>query len=1770
MASTTPLSYAQRRLWFLGRLHGPSATYNVPLVLHLDGVPDRAALAAALTDLAERHEVLRTVLPAGPDAEPLRRVLPAGALPALDVVECADAAERDRRVTELARRPIDLTIEPPFRAALFTEGGATATLVLLIHHAATDGGSLRPLLADLGQAYRARLGGRAPAFAPLPVSYADYALWQRELLGDPDDPESLAAEQLGYWRGLLAGAPELLPLPTDRPRPTEPTGRGGTVTARLGAEEHRGLLALARAHRATLPMAARAALAATLTALGAGTDLVIGTPVAGRPEDELHDLVGFFVNSLPLRTDTSGDPTAATLLERVRDADLTALEHQDLPFDLLVERLAPDRALGHHPFFQTMLTVDAGTPAYPIALGGGLTARLADADLAAAKFDLTWYCAQRHTEDGAPGRLDLTLGYALDLFDARTAELLLTAYVRALGAFATAPERPIGSLELLTPAEAAARPRRTAAHAAPAPDDGAGGRADMADPRREILCGLFAEVLGREEFAPDGNFFKSGGHSLLAGRLVNRIRGALGLDAAIRDLFLAPTPAALHHRLTTREPAAGTPGRPPLTPVPPAERPERLPLSAAQRALWLQDRIDGPSATYHAPIVLRLDGIPDRDALAAALADTTARHPVLRTCYASVDGEPYQRIAPAFTPILETVHTTPARLDAELTAHTRRPLPLAGEPPLRTALFTTGDGTATLLLLIHHIAVDGWSLTPLLRDLGVAYTARLAGRAPDVAPLPVSYADYALWQRKLLADPTALLDHWRTALDGLPARTALPHDRPRPAEPSGRGATVTATTGATTRRALTALAREHRATLFIVAHAALAAALSATGAGTDLALGTPVAGRPDQALHELVGCFVNSLALRTDLSGDPTAAELVERVRDADLAAFDHQDLPFATLVEQLGGPDDTRSLGEHPFFQTMLTVGGASDPGPVRLGPLSATASSTDLAAAKFDLSFHCAPTADGLAVHLTYAEDLFDAGTAHLLLSVYLRTLEAFATRPDSRLGALDLVTAEEAAELRRRHDALRAAAPPAERPTAPSAKAPSPREEILCALFAQVLDRDRIGPHDNFFRCGGHSLLASRLVNRVRAVLGAETGVRDLFLAPTPAALHRRLTEAETAAGSGAGSRLPLRPVPGRPARAPLSYAQRRLWFTDQLAGSSAAYNIALVRRLDRPLDPALLAAALTDVADRHEVLRTGYGVADGEPYQEVRPGARPPLELGFPTDTAAAVDEAAAHVFDLTRELPFRAWLFLPVDGCGQQTLVVLVHHIAADGHSTGRLLDDLGHAYTARAAGQAPGWEPLPVQYADYTLWQRARLDTVPDQPGYWETALAGLPPLTDLPTDHPRPPEPSGRGALLPFAVPAEVHRGLARIAREAGATLFMVVQAALAAVLTRQGAGTDLALGTAVAGREDEALDRLVGFFVNTLVLRTDTSRDPCFTELVARVREADLAAYAHQDTPFDLLVERLNPHRSAAHHPLAQIMLQVHRAAPAGPDRDGGHPLAGGTLPYGSATAKADLTFALTERLAEQFTEQLNEQLNERLTEAGEEGGLAGVLEYATDLWTAEGARRLTTALTGALAAFAADPSARLSTLPAGPGHRGERPLIDGYRVDIGQVERVLAAHPQVTAAEVRAEGERLVAEVSGDVDEDELRAWAADRLPEYAVPATVRTPGRESRDAGAPGQRPAHDPGGPLPLLLALFAEVLGGRPVGPDDNFFRSGGHSLLAVRLLNRVRAELGRDLTLREVFRHPTPAALAAHLAATGAAPAASRPALRRRRVPQG
>ncbi|MGI5446172.1 amino acid adenylation domain-containing protein [Streptomyces sp. CA-243310] len=1044
---------------------------------------------------------------------------------------------------------------------------------------------------------------------------------------------------------------------------------------------------------------------------------------------------------------------------------------------------------------------------------------------------------------------------------------------------------------------------------------------------------------------------------------------------ALRD------PAAGHGA----EPPAGSPAGSPAEVVfdgkvlPPEER---VPLSFAQRRLWFLAGLEGPSATYNLPVVLRLDSVPDTAALAAALADVVERHEVLRTVCPAVDSEPYQHVLqapPVHFEVTGCALPEVAALVARFTAGTFDP---GTQLPFRAALFVPDDGSATLALLMHHIAADGWSVGPLLRDLGEAYAARTAGRAPAREPLALQYADYTLWQHELLERPARALDHWRAALDGMPTLLDLPLDRPRPAEPTGAAATLVARLDADTHHRLAAIGTERGASLLMVLQPALALALAAVGAGTDIAIGTPVAGRDDEALDELVGLFVNTLVLRTDVSGDAPYGELVERARDADLAAYARQELPFDLLVEAL---NPRREFAVNPFFQVMLTSQ-AQDGERVSLGDGALTGQYVEpgLEVAKFDLSASCVELpGGGLEVWWQYATDLFEPRTARLLLDVFTRALAHAAADPDARPSAWPLLDEEERrgiVERRTRAAGARAALDASAGGTAVPAGRRSPAEQVLCALFGEVIGLDGpVAPDANFFSEGGHSMMGVRLVNRIRATLGVEARIRDLFLAPTPAELAVRLVREAAPAGRPA-----LVPVPpaDRPERIPLSSAQRRLWFVDQLEGPSSSYNIPFALRLDRPLDPAVLASALADVSDRHEVLRTVYPAVDGEPYQRILEAVRPePVRVTVPEGHGgAAVDAAAGHVFDLATEPALRATL---IDAGTERLLVLVVHHIAADGWSAGPLLADLARAYEAREAGRAPDVEPLPVQYADYTLWERAALEeggaadgdtAFARQAAYWRRTLAGAPPVLELTAARTRPAEASHRGAATPVALDADTHARLERLALDRGTTVLTVVQAALAATLTRHGAGTDLPLGTVTAGRDDEALDDLVGFFVNTLVLRCDTSGDPSFAELLERVRDTALGAYAHQELPFDLVVEQLNPVRSTAHHPLTQVIVQVQpdepRTAPDGA-------LTGVPLGSESGFTKFDLTLSLRELRGEQ----------------GAPGGLSGVLEYATDLFDEPTAAVLAEHLTRTLRAVAEDPGQRIGDVPLLSGREESR---------------------------------------------------------------------------------------------------------------------------------------------------------------------------------
>ncbi|WP_051712775.1 non-ribosomal peptide synthetase [Spirillospora albida] len=2093
-----PVSYAQRRLWFIQDLEGPSATYHIPIPLRLTGKLDLDAVRAAMRDMLARHESLRTVF-TEIEGEPYQRILAPDEAAAEPEVSDRGPDRLHEAVFEAATRGFDLATDLPVRAHVFRVAEDDHLLLLVLHHIAGDGWSMEPLATDLITAYAARAEGRAPEWAPLPVQYADYAIWQRDVLGDEDDPGSVLARQIAYWRDALAGLPEELGLPADRPRPARATYRGAQHSFTLSPELHAALTALARRHDASLFMVLQAALAGLFTRLGAGTDIPIGSPVAGRADEAVNDLVGVFVNTLVLRTDTSGDPAFAELLARVRRTDLAAFANQDVPFERLVEVLNPQRSMARHPLFQVMISVQ-NDPSARVELPG-LTVAVEPVDPGTSRFDLALLVDERRDAGGGPAGIACKLEYALDLFDAETAAAMSARLERFLTQVADDPNRPIGTVDLLDGAERAllleewnatalptpsatvpdlfevqaartpdataviageaeltyaalnARANRLARHlvargvgaedfvalalprdgnlivaalavlkagaayqpidlaypadriaymlddAAPACvittsgadlpggtprveldalsldgapdgnltdadrvrplrpanpayviytsgstgrpkgvvishanvvdfcaeamasyglermtrvlfstslnfdvsvfewlvpltvggeievvrdllevaerggwqgslisgvpsafavllqrgglrldardvafggealppqlvrdarallpdarisniygpteatvfvtgwyDDGntdgfapigrpmantrayvlderlqpvpvgvpgelyvagdglargylrrpslsadrfvacpfggpgermyrtgdlvrwnraghieylgrldhqvkvrgfrielgeietalaahpdvsqsvvvarrdaagdtalvgyvVGGPVDAAalrafvatslpdymvpsaivvldafplnpngkldrsalpepdfaaaltargprDAREEILCGIVADVLGLPRVGIDDGFFDLGGDSLKGTRVVARARAALGVELPVRALFEAPTVAGLAAHIAASAEAA----RPALRPAP---RPEPLPVSYAQERLWFLNRLEGATATYNMPIPLRLTGALDYDAMRAALRDVVARHESLRTLFGDADGEPHQIVldaADAEPPF--TIGEVAGDLREALFADATRGFDLAAEPPVRAHLYRLGEDEHLLLLVLHHIAGDGWSMAPLARDVITAYLARRDGGAPDWEPLTVQYADYALWQRGLLgseADGTSLaarqIAYWRDALAGLPDAIALPTDRPRPERASYRGAQVAFEVPADLAEALRDLARDHQVSLFMVLQAALAALLTRLGAGTDVPIGSPIAGRTDEALDDLVGVFVNTLVLRTDTSGDPSFAELLARVRETDLAAYAHQDVPFERLVEVL---NPVRSLSRHPLFQVMLTLQNNPE-ASVELPGLNVAVEPVDAGVSKFDLEFMLEEARDGtgaLAGTLEFALDLFDPATAAKLAGWFRRTLEAaVASGAAVTVGGLDLPGAEglrpsaapvaepavkrlvayvvaapgravDPEELRAhvRANLPESMVPAAvvvldEMPLTPNGKvdtralpkpdlaiapatayrAPSgPCEEAVAAVFADLLGVSRVGADDDFFALGGNSLIAMRVVSRVRRALDVELPVRALFEAPTVAGLAALL-------GAQEGAARPALEPRERPAVVPPSYAQQRLWFLGRFEGPSATYNMPTALRIRGALDEDALRAAIGDVVARHETLRTVLPDHDGTPRQLVLDpaAARPELEVVETTEAElpTRLAMAAGYAFDISAEPPLRTHLFRVAPE--EHVALLLMHHVGGDGWSMAPLARDVITAYAARAAGAGPQWAPLPVQYIDYTLWQQDLFGSEDDpdslisrQIAYWREALAGLPEELRLPADRPRPAEATYRGGTERFRLGPEVHDALLALARETGASPFMVAQAAFAALLTRLGAGTDVPIGSPIAGRTDEALDDLVGMFVNMLVFRTDTSGDPAFRDLVARVRETDLAAYAHQDVPFERLVEVLNPPRHLARHPLFQVGLTFQNNPEARLEMPG---FSAEVEPLHAGVSRFDLLMILTER----------------------DGGLDGELEYALDLYDPSTARTLVARFERLLTALLAEPDA------------------------------------------------------------------------------------------------------------------------------------------------------------------------------------------------
>ncbi|MBO0675928.1 amino acid adenylation domain-containing protein [Mycolicibacterium sp. S2-37] len=1509
--TVVPLSFSQNRLWFLDQLQGPSPTYNMPVALRLHGRLNTEVLGAALTDVVGRHESLRTRF-AAPNGIPRQLVIPAEEADfGWGIVDATgwSEAELEDAVGAVARHPFDLAAEIPMQARLFRISEDDHVVVAVAHHIAADGLSVGPLVHDLGVAYLCRLAGLEPMWDELPVQYVDYTLWQRAQFGDLDDGDSLIARQLAYWRDALAGMPERLQLPTDRPYPPVADQRGASTTFGWSSDVQQRIAEVARDHNATSFMLMQAALAVLLSKLSASSDVAVGFPIGGRRDPALDELVGFFVNTLVLRVDLTGDPTVADLLAQVRRRALAAYEHQDVPFEVVVDTLSPSRSLTHHPLVQVMLdwrNLPAEASDQIVLALGDLQINQIRLDTQTARVDLAFSLNERWTRSGEPAGIGGAVEFRTDVFDTSSVEALIDRLQRVVLAMIADPTQRLSALSVLDEVEQVRL-------------DEIGNRAVLTAPAPEAAS--IPELLADRVAAhPEAVAVSDGGHFLTYRELD---------DAATRLAHL------LLERGVTRGSCVA------------------LLLERSASAVVAMVAVLKAGGAY-----LAIDpALPD-SRIAFMLADAAPIAVVTTAGLQSrVDGQELTIV------------------DAEDPAIAAQPI---SPPP--------GPSADDIAYLIYTSGTTG---TPK----GVALThrnlAHLADSAPDGLPEHQvwtqchSYAfDFSVWEiwaallggGRLAVIPDAVVRspddfHAMLIAEGVNVLTQTP-SAVAALEPDGLESVALLLGGeacpfdvvqqwAPSRVVINAYGPTE-----ITVYASMSAPLQIDAPGSEVVpIGAPPPAVALFVLDERLGRVPEGVVGELYVAGRGVGLGYIGR---SALTASRFVACPFGTAGARMYRTGDLvrwRSDGQLQYVgradEQVKIRGYRIEPGEVQAALAAVAGIEHAVVIAREDR-----PGDPRLVGYVTGAAAL-DPGKVRAALAERL---------PAYMVPAAVLVLDELPLTVSGKLD--RRALPAPDYQDVENYRAPTTlAEEMLTGIFAQVLGVDRVGVHDSFFELGGDSLSAMRLIAAVNAGMAADLTVRTVFEAPTVAQLATRVH-------AGDGGLEPL-VAQQRPAVIPLSFAQNRLWFIDQLQGPSPVYNLAVALRLRGPLDTDMLAAALADVVARHESLRTVFDAPEGIPRQVVVDPEH--ADFGWQVVDATrwpksrleeAVEETALRTFDLATEIPLRSRLYRVGDD--DHVWVAVVHHIAADGWSIGPLVADLGVAYQGRCAGRAPDWADLAVQYVDYTLWQRAQFGELTDgksriaaQLAYWQEALAGMPERLVLPTDRTYPQVADQRGATVAVDWPEELQRAVAGMAREHSATSFMVMQAALAVLLSKLSASSDVAVGFPIAGRRDPALDDLVGFFVNTLVLRLDLTGDPSVAEVVDQVRRRSLAAYEHQDVPFEVVVDRLNPTRSLTHHPLVQVML-AWQNLPADTGDSSAAGLALGDLevsqlPVNTGAARMDLSFSLAERWSA----------------TGDPAGIGGFVEFRTDVFDAGTVEAFVERLRRVLVAISTEPELRLSSI-------------------------------------------------------------------------------------------------------------------------------------------------------------------------------------------
>ena len=1472
-----PASHAQEQLWLIDSLGSAGHAYNVYHALRLDGPLDPARLRAALDGLVALHESLRTHVRSA-EPHPTQHIdAPAPVALTETDLRGRPQEEVDARVLAVCREPFDLADGPKLRAELVHLAADSAILVLSMPHIATDGWSTRILAEDLAALY----GGGAPDRPA--VRYRDFAAWQRERLSG----ERLRAE-LEHWRTALAGQPQVLQLPTDRPRPVSAQYSGAEVRAEVPAATVRALRALAESQGASMYALLLAAVRTLLRAHSAQDRFILASSIAGRSRPELERVVGYFVNTLALAGDLSGDPGFTAALAAEQATVLAAFDHAELPFDVLVRELAEQRDASRNPLAQVFVQLDRGGHE-GWSLPGLRVAEL-PVDNDVAKFDLSFFF-----HDDGEG-VSFTLEYATALYEPATARRLAERLVELLGSIAARPNQPISTLSLVPAAEL-----RTLTD-------------EWNDTAADFPAATLPELIAeRARGGPDRPAVSCGPRTLSyaeldrrANRLANHLR-AFGVGRGdLVAVFLdrgVDLPAALLAVLKTG--AAYVP----LNPGEPADRIALILQDAAPALILTQADL-----AAQLPDTGRLLLLAEQEAMIAAADEGSP----------GVVCDPEELAYVIFTSGSTGRPKGVAIPHGALTnfLHTMARRPGITEDDVLVAVTTPSFDIAALELFLPLISGAHVVVADRATQLDALRLRRLIGESGAT----MMQATPATWRMLLDAPELARL----TVLVGgeaLTADVAAPLARNAAAVWNMYGPTET-TIWSTVRRIEQAEALAAAGALPIgrpigntVCHILDGESLAHRPAGVPGELfigGDGVArgyyGRPALTAERFVPDPFGPPGSRLYRTGD------MARYRpDGDIEFLGRNDHQVKVRGYRIETGEIETHLAAHEHVAQAVVTAHEFGPGDVRLVGYLTAAPGRE-------------PEPAALRAYLA------DKLPEYMVPGVYL-VLEGFPLTPNRKVDRKALPAPQSGPAGADAQDA------------APN----TPTERLVADTWAEVLGSPVPGVHADFFGLGGHSLLAVRAVNRINAVLGTSVEVRALLEAPTVRSLAARL---DAAAPAGPAARIPRAP---RDVRQAPSRAQERLWFLDQLSPGGADYNLPIELGIEGPLDLDALRAALHGLTVRHEALRTRLRPgSNGKLYAEASPPSPFELPIEDAADDAAAERAAsaeAARPFNLAADPMLRARLIriAPL----RHLLVLTVHHAAADGASLEILRRELATGYRDAVAGRDPAEAARPeIEYRDFAAWQRTRETEDAAQLDYWRSRLADLGPL-ELPVDRPRPPVRRGDGAAYRFVLPGSMAEDAAGLARRQATTPFVVLLAAFQTALAEWTGQRDIPVTTPVSNRVGEQCRDVVGMFVNTLLIRARIGERGAFAETVGLVKTRVAEALAHQQLPFERVVDEVCATRDLSRPALSPVHFTYADAGDDGWRLDGLDVTRGPERILGS---RYELSLGLDRTAA----------------------GLEGIIEYSPILFDPDTVAGFAETFHRLLAAALADPAAALLDAP------------------------------------------------------------------------------------------------------------------------------------------------------------------------------------------